>query len=122
MHFTADSSDRGHQAGMCFVLGNEGIHNSQCVFRNPFVAGNHDDWKMWPQALYFGRNLMPIHFRHVVVEGHGSNCARYRNFHALSGEGSCNHIKSTSFQQRSLVTQHAVIVVDAENCFACWVI
>jgi hypothetical protein len=40
----------------------------------------------------------------------------------LPGGGGSKDRKSTSFEQRSLVTQHAVIVVNAQNRFAGWVI
>jgi len=107
---------------VCIALGNEGIHNLQRVFWNLVVTGNHDYWHSWPEALYFGGNLMPIHLGHVVVDDHGSKRADRRNLQAVSSGGGSEHRISTSFEQRSLVTQNTVIIVDAQNCLGCWVI
>src|ERR1035441_1072917 len=78
--FTADSSDRRQQRVGRFILRNESIHHVQCGFWNRVVTGKHHYWHLWLEALYFGRKLKTIHFRHVVVDDHGSNLADYRNF------------------------------------------
>src|ERR1019366_8043028 len=101
----------------CFVLRNESIHHIQCGFWNRVVTGNHDYRYLWLEALYFSCNLMTIHLGHVVVNDHGSNRADCRNSSALSGGGGGEHLVSTSFEQCFLVTQHAIIIVDAQNRF-----
>jgi hypothetical protein len=73
---------------------------------------------LWLEAFYFGRNLMTIHLGHVVVDDYGCNRADCRNSYPLPGGGGSEHLISTSFEQRFLVTQHAVIIVDAQNRFA----
>ena len=67
-----------------FIFGNEGIDHLQYVFRYIVFTGNHDDRKLWLNALYFCCNLMPIHIRHVVVNNHGGHSGGRRNLYAVS--------------------------------------
>jgi hypothetical protein len=119
---TADLSDHRQQAAGCFVLRNEGIDHLQCVFWDLIVAGNHNDWKLRPDALYFGRKLMSIHLGHVVVDDHGGNAAGYGNLQTVSSGGNSEYRISTPFEQRSMKTQHAVIIVDTQNYSGCCMI
>jgi len=73
--FTADSSDHRQQAAGGIVLGDEGVHYLQHVFWNLFVTGKHDDGHLRREALYFSRDLVPIHFRHMVVDNNGGDRA-----------------------------------------------
>jgi hypothetical protein len=70
--FVAASSDHRQQAAGSFILGDEGSHPIQDKFWNPVVTGNHNDWNLWLELLYFVRDLMPVHLGHVVVDDHGS--------------------------------------------------
>jgi hypothetical protein len=119
---TADSVDHRYQAVGGFVLGNKRIHHIIRVLWNLILAGKHDDWSFRPEALHLGGNVMPIHLGHAVVDDYRSKSASGCDLQALSSGGGSEHRKSTPLKQSSLVTQDAVIVVDAQNGSAPWII
>ena len=47
----------------------------QYVLWNLIVTGNHNDWNLRLKTFYFGRDQMPIHLWHVVVDDHCRDCA-----------------------------------------------